>query len=220
MSGPLPEALRELRLRSGMTLRQLAARTGYSASALSAAETGRRVPSWALTETVVTACGEHSEDWRHKWWGVPRADPAHPAPALPPEPVADGADPRRCGCEEDAVTVHARSVLWDQHVEDGYVNINLGVVELRYSARRGAAWGRFTGTRAFDHLATTRLAEVTARIHRAEDNARQEYRSRYVFDVLWGDVLVTRGATLWAGVLVHFAGRTVGIGRTDPIRLP
>jgi transcriptional regulator with XRE-family HTH domain len=218
--GPLAEALRELRRRSGLTLRQLAARTGYSASALSAAETGRRVPSWALTETVVTACGEDPAVWRSRWPLGPYPDSTLPAPALPPEPVADGADPRGCGCEPDAVTAHARSLMWDRHVDDGYVRVHLGVVELRYSGRQRAAWCRFTGTRALDHLAGTRRAHVVVDVHRVDDGATLRYRCRYIFAELWGDVLLTKGATVFARASVEFDGVTVGVADSDRLRLP
>ncbi|GHJ36943.1 helix-turn-helix transcriptional regulator [Streptomyces sp. TS71-3] len=63
----LARRLRELRDGSGMTLRRLAERTGYSPSALSAAESGRTAPSWVVTEAFVQACGGDPAHWRQLW---------------------------------------------------------------------------------------------------------------------------------------------------------
>jgi transcriptional regulator with XRE-family HTH domain len=63
----LARRLRELRDAKGWTLRQLAARSGYSISGLSAAERGRRAPSWDLTEAFVASLGENPPHWRQLW---------------------------------------------------------------------------------------------------------------------------------------------------------
>jgi transcriptional regulator with XRE-family HTH domain len=59
--------LRALRDGSGLTLRQVAARSGYSLAALSNAESGRRLPSWDLVEAFVRSCGSDPARWRQLW---------------------------------------------------------------------------------------------------------------------------------------------------------
>ncbi|MEV5508575.1 helix-turn-helix domain-containing protein [Streptomyces orinoci] len=59
--------LRDLRDASDLTLRQLAARSGFSTASLSVAESGRRTPSWAVIEAFVGACGADAAQWRQLW---------------------------------------------------------------------------------------------------------------------------------------------------------
>ena len=49
--------IREARKRSGISLRQLAARAGTSHSAISAYETGRRIPTTATLDRIARAAG-------------------------------------------------------------------------------------------------------------------------------------------------------------------
>jgi transcriptional regulator with XRE-family HTH domain len=59
-SGPLGEfadSLRSLRAEAGVTYRQMAAATHYSASALARAANGNVRPSWDLVLAYVAACG-------------------------------------------------------------------------------------------------------------------------------------------------------------------
>ncbi|HEV2375423.1 MAG TPA: helix-turn-helix transcriptional regulator [Streptosporangiaceae bacterium] len=51
--GELAQALRRLRDQRDMTLRQLAARSGYSPATLSMAESGHRFPSWEVLSAFV-----------------------------------------------------------------------------------------------------------------------------------------------------------------------
>ena len=73
------QRLRDLRDASGMTLRQVASKSGYSTAALSMAESGRRAPSWELAEAFVQACGGAPTEWRQLWElasrGESRVDP-------------------------------------------------------------------------------------------------------------------------------------------------
>ncbi|MBG7702426.1 helix-turn-helix domain-containing protein [Streptomyces sp. MC1] len=80
--------LRKARADSGMTVRVLARRSGYSASTLSQAESGRRVPTWEVVRTFVQACGEDPAQWRRLWESANSG-----RPAAPPQPQ-DGPDPR------------------------------------------------------------------------------------------------------------------------------
>src|ERR1700759_4491469 len=66
-SGPVPDLAQQLRLlrqEAGLTLRQLASRTGLSAATLSVAASGRELPTWKVTSAYVQACGADPEDWR------------------------------------------------------------------------------------------------------------------------------------------------------------
>lgn len=102
--------LRAARDDSRLTLRQLAAKSGFSQSALSVAEAGRAVPSWDLISAFVTACGQDPERWRQLWEVArdaqqqsadsPRPDLAEPEPMnhVSDASAADGAPdptPRR-----------------------------------------------------------------------------------------------------------------------------
>jgi DNA-binding XRE family transcriptional regulator len=99
----LAQRLRDLRDTHGLTLRQLAAKSGYSAGALSQAESGRSVPSWELVAAFVQTCGDDPVRWRHLWelarpaaaaplqgtpaQGLPPAVMSLTAPPLPPPPL-------------------------------------------------------------------------------------------------------------------------------------
>jgi len=89
----LAQRLRDLRDARGLTLRQLAAKSGYSSGALSQAEAGRTVPSWELVTAFVQACGEDPLRWRHAWElaRTPSPPPARIEPPLPSLEV-DAAD--------------------------------------------------------------------------------------------------------------------------------
>ncbi len=63
----LARRLRRLRDESNLTLRALAAKSGYAAGSLSAAESGRRVPTWELVEAFVQGCGSNPAQWRQLW---------------------------------------------------------------------------------------------------------------------------------------------------------
>jgi transcriptional regulator with XRE-family HTH domain len=97
----LAQRLRNLRDASGLTLRQLAAKSGYSHGALSQAESGRTVPSWELVTAFVQTCGEDSAQWRQLWEivrteVVPPTALARQEPIPQPQDVAEPADrPRR-----------------------------------------------------------------------------------------------------------------------------
>jgi transcriptional regulator with XRE-family HTH domain len=62
------EGLRQLRRRAdNMSYRQLAERAGVSASALSQAASGRKLPTWHVTQAFVKACGGDEELWYRQW---------------------------------------------------------------------------------------------------------------------------------------------------------
>ncbi|GGY98925.1 nSTAND1 domain-containing NTPase [Streptomyces poonensis] len=79
-------ALRAVRQEAGQpTYRALAQKAGYSASTLSEAAAGERLPSLPVTLAYVTACGADPEEWEARWRTA-----AASAAALP---AADDAEP-------------------------------------------------------------------------------------------------------------------------------
>src|SRR5579859_7634209 len=88
LSGELARRLRAARDESRLTLRQLAARSGFSASALSVAESGRSVPSWDLLAAFVQACGQDPARWR-QLWEITQAEAAATREAAADDPADD-----------------------------------------------------------------------------------------------------------------------------------
>ncbi|MEU3626945.1 hypothetical protein BS329_39340 [Amycolatopsis coloradensis] len=96
------QGMRGIRRSSGLTLRELAARSGYAFSTLSAAEQARAVPSWAVTEAFVEAAGGELASIKVLWeraqcsvdvlglvGEATRRHPHRPIAVSPP-PVPDG----------------------------------------------------------------------------------------------------------------------------------
>ncbi|MGW3353084.1 helix-turn-helix domain-containing protein [Nonomuraea rubra] len=95
--GPLQEfaqGLRDLRMAAGNpSYRAMERKAGYSSSALSAAASGDRLPSLAVTKAYVGACGGDQDEWARTWNAL-REDldnqahdgeaPARPSPARRP----------------------------------------------------------------------------------------------------------------------------------------
>src|SRR5215469_2975368 len=89
--------LRRLREEAGSpTYRDMARGALYSASVLSSAANGRRLPTLSVTLAYVGACGGDPGEWRHRWSAARQAEtgPARsivrprPAPASPlPHPA-------------------------------------------------------------------------------------------------------------------------------------
>ena len=72
-TGPLAEfavELRQLRELADVTYRELAQRAHCSASALSQAASGRRLPTWEVTRAFVDGCGGNQQQWRVRWQAV------------------------------------------------------------------------------------------------------------------------------------------------------
>ncbi|MFD8726200.1 helix-turn-helix domain-containing protein [Streptomyces sp. NPDC059629] len=89
----LAQRLRNLRDASGLTLRQLSAKSGYSYGALSQAESGRTVPSWELVTAFVQTCGEEPAQWRQLWEVVrTKVTPSTPLAQQEPTPQQQEAD--------------------------------------------------------------------------------------------------------------------------------
>ncbi len=96
----LAAGLRQLRIRAANPpYRKLAARARYSASTLSEAASGRRLPSKAVVVAYAAACGADPDEWGNRWEGVAaafheqreRQSTASPAKASEP---GSGAEPQ------------------------------------------------------------------------------------------------------------------------------
>jgi transcriptional regulator with XRE-family HTH domain len=84
--------LRQARESAGLTLRKLAEGSGYSASTLSTAENGKKLPSWDVVEAFVRTCGETDiPRWRGWWEAAVDDDHAEPAQAAEPAELAQAA---------------------------------------------------------------------------------------------------------------------------------
>lgn len=67
-AGPVAEFAAGLRrLGARRTYRELAQRAHTSASALSQAANGQKVPTWEVTAAFVRACGGDLDEWRMRW---------------------------------------------------------------------------------------------------------------------------------------------------------
>src|SRR3954463_15115891 len=97
LEGPVAELaaeLRELREKAGKPgYRQMGARVNYSVATLSAAASGRRLPTLEVTLAYVAACDGDVQEWERRWRETERlsvapADDPSPAggPGGPPDP--------------------------------------------------------------------------------------------------------------------------------------
>lgn len=87
-TGPVGDFARHLRLlrqQSGLSLRQLAERTGLSTATLSQAQGGQELPTWRVARAFVQACGGNTGDWHERWQNASRFSEVPPAaqPRLP-----------------------------------------------------------------------------------------------------------------------------------------
>jgi transcriptional regulator with XRE-family HTH domain len=224
----LSSRLRQLRRERGLTQRDMVVPLHLAAhSAVADFESGRRVPAvdilgayerffglapGSLTDLRQQALAERAAQEAYR----PPDPYAGVAPAIPPQPVRDGADPDAAGCHDDAQTVHARKIGMTGR------SAILGQVELRYSPARHAAWGRFLGYDTVKHLAQRHSVEVLVAVERVPDGTRLEFRDVYWFDYHWCDLLATAGhagpVQFAASATLFLDGVAAGTGTTD--RLP
>ncbi|WP_433142753.1 helix-turn-helix domain-containing protein [Actinomadura nitritigenes] len=106
-AGPLESFahdLRALRVSAGEpTYRQLAQIAGYSASTLSEAASGVRLPTLSVALAFVGACGGDTEEWERRWKEVHGAVRApYEADPCPPEENAGAAGENATAVEHDA----------------------------------------------------------------------------------------------------------------------
>lgn len=209
--------LERLRVSAGITsLRSLARGTHYSHTTITDAVGGKRFPSLEVTMAFVTTCGGGVGEWRQRWTYTYSMlnQPAALASPWPKQEVADGNDPMDAGCHSDAVTVRAAkvSLAARRHI--------IGLLELRYSGRTRAAWGRFLGEHGLDMLAMHRhRVDLTVGIAREHGDRRLGYPIEYGFDHHWGDLLLAGKGALFAWVAVRFDGDEVAYCETDRAEL-
>ncbi|MFI6072091.1 helix-turn-helix domain-containing protein [Actinoplanes sp. NPDC051343] len=207
--------LKQLRRSAGITSQRLLARRAFvSHTTIWAAESGKELPSLAVTLAIVKACGGDLEKWERRWRLVYAALNERAASPWPTQAVADGSDPMDAGCDADAITVRVARVSLEtkRHI--------IGRVELRYSPRWHAAWGRFQGEKGLDWLAAHRHhVDLTIGIARDADDQRLGYRTDYGADNHWGDILITGNGALFAWTVVRFDGAEVAYRETDHVVL-
>jgi hypothetical protein len=215
--------LLRLRNEAGVrSFRALEKTAHYSRTTLAKATTGDELPSLDVTLKFVQACGGDLDEWRARWLSLQQSmitmsnigpSPAAAASPWPLKPVADGIDPDEAGCSPDAITVHARRVALA-----GRRRI-IGQVELRYSRKAHAAWGRFKGYALLDHLANKHEVDIIVEVVRSSDSERTSFTEPYGFDYHWGDLLVTGGQYFFARVSVIVDKAVAAEGETDHIQL-
>ena len=266
LGAELAQRLRRLRDDSGLSLRQLSERTGYSQAVLSTAESGSRTPTWEVVAAFVTALGEKPAAWRQLWelargqWHGP--PPAMPLPNGSQEPpadaevpsatassdesakdapseaarrrligqrgrwilisasaavlgvlgllvavmlssghsatarqVADGQDPRKTRCDQDARTLAVTDVDAPAAFQDV-----LGQLSARYSPTCHAVWGRFDPTPVLDRMAPHARLTITA--ERPADHRSSAFALTYVGALTWGNMLRTTPGCVSVAVLV------------------
>jgi hypothetical protein len=97
------------------------------------------------------------------------------------DPIADGSDPNRAGCGPDAVTLAKANV----HFPTDQLS---GELDLRYSPRCHAAWGRFEPASGWDPGAGTMVTVWTIR---PVDQATQSYTVEFGDEAIIGNMLMT-----------------------------
>jgi transcriptional regulator with XRE-family HTH domain len=226
----LGAALRGQRMARGLSLRALARAIGLSAHAtLVDYEYGRRIPPEDLVSAyervlgvpdallhrmrsaALTERADHQTSVLLDGRGLAVTGPATAAGA--PQPVADGSDPERAACHLDATTAHARKLAMTEYRL-------IGQIELRYSASCHAAWGRFVGVPALDHIAGQRSIDILVEAVREPDGASTSFRHEYCFDVHWCDLLVSGGGRIHARAVVYAGDAPLAAAETDRIWLP
>ncbi|WP_250036438.1 helix-turn-helix domain-containing protein [Paractinoplanes maris] len=199
------EALRALRHQAGdPTYRELAPRALCSKASLSAAASGQRLPTWEVTSGFVRACDGDVEDWRERWRAARIALGLSPAPPtidsearvdLEPggtprfvgrdEPVADNADPKRCGCAADPAAVRTLDRV-EVHTARQEL---LGVAELRHSPAHQASWGRFVPSDRMLYLRMDATITIVAR-RPATGTVGRPFTATFDGQAVYGDILL------------------------------
>jgi len=213
--------LRQLRTAAGISsYRALAGRAHFSHTVLAQAASGQALPSLAVTLGFVAACGGDLAAWESRWRRLRlsiEGAAAEPVTISSPwnwEPVADGSDPENAGCSPEAITVHARKISLAIRKQI------IGYVELRYSRRAHAAWGRFRGYAGLDHLAThLHQVDVAVEVVRDQDAMRMCFEAPYAFDHHWCDLVITGAGLFHAAATIYFDGEIAAYGETDKVPL-
>jgi transcriptional regulator with XRE-family HTH domain len=109
------------------------------------------------------------------------------------DPIADGSDPNRAGCGPGAVTLATANV----HFPSSQLS---GQVELRYSPRCHAAWGRFEPASGWNPGPGTMVTVWTIR---PADQATQSYTVEFGGEAIIGNMLMTARGCVAAEVSMN-----------------
>lgn len=119
-------------------------------------------------------------------------------------PVADGADPGRAGCNADAVTMAATRVHFP-------VSQLSGQIELRYSPHCHAAWARFEPNPGWNPGPGTMVTVWTLR---PADEATQTYSVEFGGESVFGNMLMTAPGCIEAEATMARGQATAPIAET------
>jgi hypothetical protein len=219
--------LDDLRQAAGfVSARRLAQQTFATHATVAAALRGLTLPTAAVVQDIVQACGGTEAD-RVRWEAERSEIAAIPAITearhsrqeaeimdgrWTSQDVIDGADPDDTGCSADAVTIHARRIYrtCERRI--------LGYIQLRYSPSRGAVWARFGGFPQLDAIARSRGdVWIDVSVHRGSDQARGLFSQLYAYDVHWCDLLVADHGAFWAAAVIRFGDERAGSGATNKV---
>lgn len=109
-AGAVSAELRRQREQAGLTYRDLADLTGYGLATVTAACSGRRLPSWKVTRACVAACGGDEVVMRGLYEQACAAE-GRPVPE-PAQAVTDPPDPARAVTPEQFIACMARLRAW------------------------------------------------------------------------------------------------------------
>lgn len=194
------DGLRELRRRAGSPpYRVLAARAYYSATTLSAAAAGNRLPTLAVTLAYAGACDGDEREWALRWHetaaalngagGTPQPRPAGPAgPTGPAGSTGPAGLTGSAGLAEPRQTWHPGGPTLAAAEVCGEDGTPIGRLELRYSPGCRAAWLRFTpsGTGAGQRM------QVLLGVERAtSDTAAATFTSQVRDGAVHSDLLLS-----------------------------
>ena len=156
------------------------------------------VPAWATgaaaTSSALTAAGFLT-------FGHVGAAPA--AEAGQADPVADGSDPGRAGCNDGVTQASARVHFPADRLS--------GEVELRYSPHCHAAWARFVPADGWHPGPGTMVTVWTIR---PADQATQTYTVEFGGESVVGNLLMTARGCVSAEVTIARAGVTSPVAET------
>jgi hypothetical protein len=125
--------------------------------------------------------------------------------------VPDSADPQRTGCGSDAITLDLQQV-------SSPPDTTLGTLEMRYSARCAAGWGRFTpNVGKMDPLGP---AIVTVEATRQVDGATAPWSAPYVGVQMFGNLLHTGPGCVLVRVYITFGRQQTASAATSCHRQP
>jgi len=237
---PFGTQLRDLRTAHGLSLAALSQATFYSRGYLSKVEVGAKPPTLELAtrcdqvlgtgealarlaadqlaRSGISVAARVSADF------VIRADPlttgaispkgrraaTESRPAWQPDPVIDGADPHRAGCDLDAVTVDGcRVAISDTHT--------VGQLYLTFSPIGRAAWGRFEPVPTLDHFRQDYRVDILLEMRRGSEHHLNAWQCEFAGDTMWCNLLTVGSAPVGASASVYFDGWLVGQAHTQVV---